>query len=88
MQDSALTAQTERDVAHDCDVVFSRAAYETFLKLDPALRRLVHLAALADAQREVAPGIFSSDAGPDIRVVFTRGDRLASVLALTGGRAA
>lgn len=70
--------------AHERDVVFSRAAFDAFRKLDAELRRLVHLAALADASREIAPGIFSNDAGPDLRVVFSRGAGSVSVLALTG----
>lgn len=70
------------------EVEFSRAAYDVFLKLDADTRALVSLAPRADGTREIAPGIFSSDAGPGLRVIFRREARLASILALTGRRAA
>ena len=70
------------------DIEFSRAAYDIFLKLDADTRRLIGLAARAEGTREIAPGIFSSDAGPGLRVVFSRKADTASVLALIGWRAA
>ena len=70
------------------EVEFSRAAYDAFLKLDADTRRLVSLAPRAAGNREIAPGIFSSDAGPGLRVVFRREAELASILALTGRRTA
>jgi len=70
------------------EIEFSRAAYDAFLTLDADTRRLVSLAPRAEGNREIAPGIFSSDAGPGLRVVFRREAQLASILALTGRRTA
>lgn len=69
-------------------VEFSRVAYDAFLRLDPQARRLVNLAAASEGTREIAPDIFSTDAGPALRVVFRRDGGLTSVLALTGRGAA
>lgn len=77
-----------REMSEQAPVEFSRAAYDAFLRLDPQARRLVTLAAVSEGTREIAPGIFSTDAGPALRVVFKRGGDLTSVLALTGGSAA
>jgi hypothetical protein len=76
------------EMSEQTPVEFSRAAYDAFLRLDPQARRLVTLAAVSEGTREIAPGIFSTDAGPSLRVVFRRGGSLTSVLALTGGSAA
>lgn len=70
------------------EVEFSRAAYDIFVKLDPDTRHLVSLAPRSHDAREIAQGIFSSDAGPGLRVVFSREEDRASILALTGRRAA
>lgn len=70
------------------EVEFSRSAYDTFLKLDADTRRLVSLAPRSADPREIASGIFSADAGPGLRVVFRRESGTASILALTGRRAA
>ncbi|MBO6635160.1 hypothetical protein [Parvibaculum sp.] len=70
------------------EIEFSRAACDVFLRLDAQTRRLVSLAAAAEGTREIAPGIFSTDAGPSLRVVFRRTGGLTSVLALTGRSAA
>ncbi len=77
-----------KEMSEQTAIEFSRAAYDVFLRLDPQARRLVNLAAVSEGTREIAPGIFSTDAGPALRVVFRRGGGLTSVLALTGGSAA
>jgi hypothetical protein len=66
------------------EVSYARAAYDAFLRLDAGRRSLVRLVTLADGEREIAPGIFSSNAGPGLRVVFMRKAGQTSVLALTG----
>lgn len=88
MQEEMLQEQQAETNPPPGEVVFSRAAYDVFLKLDPDTRRLVGLAPRSAATREIAPGIFSADAGPGLRVVFVREADAASVLALTGWRAA
>lgn len=87
MPDMAVTMQAQ-DGAAQGDVTYSRAAYDIFLRLDAERRALVRLAACAEAKREIAPGLFSSDAGPGLRVVFIRDAGRTSVLALTGRSAA
>lgn len=87
MPEMAATMQANDDVPQG-DVTYSRAAYDIFLRLDAERRALVRLAASADAEREIAPGLFSSDAGPGLRVVFMRDAGQTSVLALTGRSAA
>lgn len=87
MPDMAASIQANAEVPQG-DVVYSRAAYDVFLRLDAEHRTLVRLAASAEAAREIAPGLFSSDAGPGLRVVFMREAGFTSVLALTGRSAA
>ena len=79
---SAMQAQAES--AQPGEVSYARAAYDAFLRLDAGRRSLVRLAASAAGEREIAPGIFSSSAGPGLRVVFMRDAGQTSVLALTG----
>ncbi|MBC7102900.1 MAG: hypothetical protein H5U13_06705 [Parvibaculum sp.] len=88
MQEDTFERQAAPSHEFPGEVEFSRAAYDVFLKLDADTRRLVSLAPRAEGNREIAPGIFSSDAGPGLRVVFRREARLASILALTGRRTA
>ncbi|MEQ9152478.1 MAG: hypothetical protein RIF42_04150 [Parvibaculaceae bacterium] len=87
-QRSAGSGEEPRSRASDDGIEFSRAACDVFLRLDAQTRRLVSLAAAAEGTREIAPGIFSTDAGPSLRVVFRRSGGLTSVLALTGRSAA
>lgn len=87
MPDMAATMQAPDELPQD-EVTYSRAAYEVFQRLDSERRALVRLAASAQPMREIAPGLFSSDAGPGLRVVFMRDAGQTSVLALTGGSAA
>ncbi|MDZ4380423.1 MAG: hypothetical protein U0942_03700 [Parvibaculum sp.] len=88
MQDGTFERQAAASHEFLGEIEFSRAAYDTFLRLDADTRRLVSLAPRAAGNREIAPGIFSSDAGPGLRVVFRREAQLASILALTGRRTA
>lgn len=87
MPDMAATMQAPDELPQG-EVTYSRAAYEVFQRLDSERRALVRLAAAAQPMREIAPGLFSSDAGPGLRVVFMRDAGQTSVLALTGGSAA
>lgn len=87
MLEMAVTMQAQDDAVQG-DVAYSRAAYGVFLRLDAERRALVRLAASAEAERQIAPGLFSSDAGPGLRVVFMRDGGQTSVLALTGGSVA
>ncbi|MBX3508567.1 hypothetical protein [Parvibaculum sp.] len=87
MPDMAATMQAPDELPQG-EVTYSRAAYEVFQRLDSERRALVRLAASAQPMREIAPGLFSSDAGPGLRVVFMRDAGQTSVLALTGGSAA
>lgn len=83
MPDIAAT-EAQAENALPGEVSYARAAYDAFLRLDASRRSLVRLAASAEGEREIAPGIFSSDAGPGLRVVFMRDAAQTSVLALTG----
>lgn len=71
------------------DIDYARAAYTVFLGLDNAIRaRVGAVAASADAGREIAPGLYSMEAVPGLRVVTQRGADRVTVLALTGDVAA
>lgn len=70
------------------ELTYSRAAYDVLLRLDADTRKLVRLAALAQGDREISPGLFSTDAGAELRVIFQRAEDTTSILALTGRRAA
>jgi hypothetical protein len=83
MPDMAASTRAKTETPED-GVTYSRAAYDLFLRLDAERRALVRLAASAQAEREIAPGLFSSDAGPGLRVVFMRDAGQISILALTG----
>ncbi|MCF8470530.1 MAG: hypothetical protein K9G30_07080 [Parvibaculum sp.] len=71
------------------EIEFSRAAYNVFLGLEAAHRvRVGAIAALPAGGREIAPGLFSIDATPDLRVVLAQNRERTTILALTGGVAA
>ncbi len=70
------------------EIDYSRAAYDVFLCLDAAARaRVGEAAARAPSGREIAPDMFSVDAGPGLRVVLRHEAAATTVLALTGDMA-
>lgn len=70
-------------------IEYSRAAYQILLALDAAQRaRIGEVAASSTGGRQIAPGMFSVDAAPGLRVVLRREADMTTVLALTGDVAA
>ncbi|ABS62492.1 hypothetical protein Plav_0869 [Parvibaculum lavamentivorans DS-1] len=78
-----------RDDALPNDIDYSRAAYDVLLGLDAAARAAVGEVAADGARgREIAPGMFSAEAVPGLRVVLRRAPGATTILALTGEVAA
>lgn len=83
MQGTAPTASTKLEIA------YSRPAFRTLARLEAGSRlkvaRLVNgIAANAERITQRTSSTFSADAGPGLRIVFLRGPKALTVLALTG----